>query len=430
MCTLYLNDVYCVWREENGETSKQSIDLAELFLGVCGVRMETFGGYLKRQRVDRNVSLRKIAHLTMISEWYLDSIEKNDFSKLPKGPYTRSYISSYATSIGMNAEEVLKQFDSFCQEKDKAEDIKKAIPEDKKGKPPIAFLVGGGRLLFLCFIILILSAFGFYQFFPLNQTEVHGVAISNIVPPSNLEYYATSVSSPGSIEKHLARGDNKKISQEAPLSAGEPDPPLQVPQRLANLSPLLSKTQVEMVRETSNVQKMDIHSQNTPKIEPPAFTTPLLLDYHDSSKIFPEKKQSVQPRKGPMPARASLGVSPSEQSREPGLDHENDMEVLKAAVCTDVKDRVPYGEADSFQWSKNRIYVWNLIKYKNLPSSIRHVYYFKGKKVDDILLKVKLPLWRTWSFKTIADKSLTGPWRVDITSVDGKLLKRLKFEVT
>ncbi len=45
--------------------------------------MQTFGDYLKRQREDRNISLREVARLTMITERYLDSLEKDDYAKLP-----------------------------------------------------------------------------------------------------------------------------------------------------------------------------------------------------------------------------------------------------------------------------------------------------------------------------------------------------------
>ena len=56
--------------------------------------MQTFGDYLKKQREDRKVSLREVARLTNITERYLDFIEKDDYAKIPEGPYIRGYISS------------------------------------------------------------------------------------------------------------------------------------------------------------------------------------------------------------------------------------------------------------------------------------------------------------------------------------------------
>ena len=70
--------------------------------------METVGDYLKKEREAKNISLRKVSHLTKISEFYLDCLENDDYEKLPQGPYIKGYISSYATLIGGNAEEALQ----------------------------------------------------------------------------------------------------------------------------------------------------------------------------------------------------------------------------------------------------------------------------------------------------------------------------------
>jgi hypothetical protein len=104
--------------------------------------------------------------------------------------------------------------------------------------------------------------------------------------------------------------------------------------------------------------------------------------------------------------------------------------VLKTAVCTDVKDKNPFGKAYSVQWSTNGIYVWNLIECETGLSSIRHIYYFKGKRVNDIALDIRSSRWRTWSYKALSDKRFIGTWRVDITSADGKLLESVQFEVS
>lgn len=105
------------------------------------------------------------------------------------------------------------------------------------------------------------------------------------------------------------------------------------------------------------------------------------------------------------------------------------IKVLKAIACTDVKDRNPFGRGNSIRWSMDRVYIWNLLKCESPPSSIRHIYYFKGQKISDVLLKIGSPLWRTWSFKTLSDKRFIGPWRVDITSAEGKVLQTISFEV-
>ena len=76
-----------------------------------------------------------------------------------------------------------------------------------------------------------------------------------------------------------------------------------------------------------------------------------------------------------------------------------------------------------------KIFIWTLIECDSLPSSIRHIYYFKGEKVNDISLNIRSAHWRTWSYKTLSDKRYIGPWRVDIASNDGRLLQSINFEV-
>jgi DUF2914 family protein len=95
-----------------------------------------------------------------------------------------------------------------------------------------------------------------------------------------------------------------------------------------------------------------------------------------------------------------------------------------------VKDKNPFGKAYSVQWATDRVYVWNLIEYEPGLSSIRHIYYFKGKRVSDIALDIRSSRWRTWSYKALSSKRFIGTWRVDITSADGKLLESVQFEVT
>ena len=138
----------------------------------------------------------------------------------------------------------------------------------------------------------------------------------------------------------------------------------------------------------------------------------------------------VKNRETPRPTSRVLAAEPENQVIKVGPHHGKILEVLEAAVCTDVKDRKPFGKADSFPWSTDRVYIWNLIECERHLSSIRHIYYFNGQKVSDIVLDVRSPSWRTWSYKELSDKRFIGLWRVDIISVDGQLLQSVKFEVS
>jgi cytoskeleton protein RodZ len=75
--------------------------------------METVGVYLKRERESKNLSLGEVSRLTKISELYLDYIEKDEFEKLPQGPYAKGYIASYSRLIGGNVDEAISLYEAL-----------------------------------------------------------------------------------------------------------------------------------------------------------------------------------------------------------------------------------------------------------------------------------------------------------------------------
>ena len=75
--------------------------------------MQTIGNYLKSGREARNIRLSEVARSTKISKWYLDCLEKDEFDKIPGGPYIKGYIASYASYIGIEEDEILKRYDSL-----------------------------------------------------------------------------------------------------------------------------------------------------------------------------------------------------------------------------------------------------------------------------------------------------------------------------
>ena len=408
--------------------------------------MQTFGNYLKREREDRNISLKEVARLTNITERYLDFIEKDDYAKIPEGPYIRGYISSYAKTIGINPHEALDRFDSICRERNTTKDIQQEVSKDKIRQKPIPFSLNKGKWLLLCSTILVLLTFGVYQL--LSHDEKKALVVANLqgsedkglqttlamkledtVPPLTMNDFSMSTVKPEGLQKDVEHRDNERV-HDVPSLERKPNPQAKKSPKSAGLPSLPLDQPVEVSKQTLNVQGMDVHSQNASKVNTPAFTTPSRLEHHGSDQIVLKKKPSVQHRKTPRSTRPLLGVTSDDQTGETRSDHENNIEVLKAVVCADVKDKKPSGENDSFQWSMDRIYIWNLIKCDRHLSSIRHIYYFKGKQISDIVLDIKSTPWRTWSYKTLLDKRFIGPWRVDITSVDGKLLQRVHFEVT
>jgi cytoskeletal protein RodZ len=73
-------------------------------------RKSDLGSRLKEARERRGVSLRQIANDTKISMTVLEALERNDISRLPGGIFSRSFVRSYATEVGLNVEEAVEDF--------------------------------------------------------------------------------------------------------------------------------------------------------------------------------------------------------------------------------------------------------------------------------------------------------------------------------
>jgi transcriptional regulator with XRE-family HTH domain len=71
---------------------------------------QTFGASLREARERKGVSLRQIAAATKISVAALESLERNDFSKLPGGIFSRAFVRSYAAEVGLDPDETVQRF--------------------------------------------------------------------------------------------------------------------------------------------------------------------------------------------------------------------------------------------------------------------------------------------------------------------------------
>jgi hypothetical protein len=70
----------------------------------------SFGEALRRQRERRGIALNTVAESTKIGSSFLVALERGDCSKWPGGIYSRAWIRAYATAIGLDPDEVGRQF--------------------------------------------------------------------------------------------------------------------------------------------------------------------------------------------------------------------------------------------------------------------------------------------------------------------------------
>jgi len=96
--------------------------------------MDDFGGKLRQARERRGISLRQIAASTKISAGALEALERNDTSKLPGGIFSRAFVRSYASEVGLDPDDTVREFlDRFDHEPPPSVDrVAAAVPEQER----------------------------------------------------------------------------------------------------------------------------------------------------------------------------------------------------------------------------------------------------------------------------------------------------------
>lgn len=120
-----------------------------------------FGVRLRQARETRGVPLRHIAHVTKISVRALEAVERNDFSRLPGGIYTRAFVRAYAAEVGLDPDIALAEFLSQCPA-----DVVAVPTHDPETIEPGARIrersrrLVGAAIGLLCIVILLLAGVG------------------------------------------------------------------------------------------------------------------------------------------------------------------------------------------------------------------------------------------------------------------------------
>ena len=72
--------------------------------------MPDFGAKLREARERRGIPLREIEKKTKVSVAALESLERNDVSRLPGGIFARSLVRSYAAEVGLDPDATVLEF--------------------------------------------------------------------------------------------------------------------------------------------------------------------------------------------------------------------------------------------------------------------------------------------------------------------------------
>jgi hypothetical protein len=106
----------------------------------------TFGARLRSQRERQHVELAAIAEETKINAALLEGLERDDLSRWPGGLFRRAYVRTYAQKIGLDPEQVVREFLSLYPDPvDDASPVE-AIAQSSNARRPrtrLGFLIAG-----------------------------------------------------------------------------------------------------------------------------------------------------------------------------------------------------------------------------------------------------------------------------------------------
>jgi transcriptional regulator with XRE-family HTH domain len=92
-----------------------------------------FGPRLRQERERRKISLASISANTKVSISLFEALERDDVSRWPSGIFRRSFVRAYATAIGLDAEDVVREFlERFPDPAEKAAESHEARRTDRR----------------------------------------------------------------------------------------------------------------------------------------------------------------------------------------------------------------------------------------------------------------------------------------------------------
>lgn len=103
--------------------------------------------------------------------------------------------------------------------------------------------------------------------------------------------------------------------------------------------------------------------------------------------------------------------------------------ISSAVLCEDVQERQPLYEGVVFSIGIGKIFCYTLFDPVPEKTFITHNWYNRDNLTTKIKLSLQPPRWTTYSAIQLRESD-KGPWRVEITDSEGRILQVLRFSVT
>ncbi len=128
------------------------------------IEENTVGSKLKKTRLAKKIDMDKISDILCIRKCYLRALEESDYEIFPGRVYAIGFLKSYASYLGLNAEELAEEYDTEKNKEKLTINLPPITMEDEE-KPAIAlpqmkvYFIAGGIILALVLIWISILSF-------------------------------------------------------------------------------------------------------------------------------------------------------------------------------------------------------------------------------------------------------------------------------
>ncbi len=118
----------------------------------------------------------------------------------------------------------------------------------------------------------------------------------------------------------------------------------------------------------------------------------------------------------------------SQEQPSPGSNQTAGLFLTRAGICESVENLNPVNTAAVFSVSQGQIYCFTDFGTVRSQTVVYHRWYHRDTLTTQIRLKIYPPRWATYSMLKLREVD-KGPWKVEITDAEGRVLGVLRFSI-
>ncbi len=105
------------------------------------------------------------------------------------------------------------------------------------------------------------------------------------------------------------------------------------------------------------------------------------------------------------------------------------LRLVKAVMCESIQKFTPFNQAVVFSIDLGRVSCFTEFDPVGKQTVIHHKWYHRGSLISAKQFTLNPPRWSSYSSMQLRDAD-KGPWQVDVTDENDKLLYTLRFSIT